>query len=333
MKNLKQFIKNHNRILNLLAIFKDSEGRIEIAKRFTKLNDFAFNSNKESIEIKLNDIDYCNIDDAILNLEIINKDTIEQIKENVNEEDSCQHANDNLFEDFGCFDDSFYKKFYYKKFDYSKEKEVLEKNFEFTDWGYGQSGITSENFELDNKFWQQDFCTYYLDELTPINNYQDLIRNVRIYNKFDNDIIGGQRGFLSDSYHYIKNFVYDLRAMLSVVKIHNESAETIAQEQLECDIEDFIENENLLKDGDIEKVKFDYIAKIEGEEIITNKGAKAPLDDCKKALEVFKSGGSLEGLKLGVYTINKIFNIKENVFFRAGCHLVRIDDNLINQLA
>jgi len=333
MKNLKQFIKNHNRILNLQTIFKDSEARVEIAKRFTKLNNFTFNSNKESIEIKLNDIDYCNIDDAILSLGIINKDTIEQIKENVNEDDSFEHAKDYLFQDFGCSSDGFYKRFYYKKFDYSKKKEVVEEDFQFTDWGYSQNGITSENFELDNKFCEQDFCRYYLDELTPINNYQDLIRNVRIYNKFDNDIIGGQRGFLSDSYHYIKNFVYDLRAMLEQIRFFNIEAETGVQYQLESDIENYLDNEGLLKDGDIEKVKFDYIAKIEGEEIITNKGAKAPLDDCKKALEVFKSGGSLEGLKLGVYTINKIFNIKESIFFRAGCHLVRIDDNLINQLA
>jgi len=333
MKNLKQFIKNHNRILNLQTIFKDSEARVEIAKRFTKLNNFTFNSNKESIEIKLNDIDYCNIDDAILSLGIINKDTIEQIKENVNEDDSFEHAKDYLFQDFGCSSDGFYKRFYYKKFDYSKKKEVVEEDFQFTDWGYSQNGITSENFELDNKFCEQDFCRYYLDELTPINNYQDLIRNVRIYNKFDNDIIGGQRGFLSDSYHYIKNFVYDLRAMLEQIRFFNIEAETGAQYQLESDIENYLDNEGLLKDGDIEKVKFDYIAKIEGEEIITNKGAKAPLDDCKKALEVFKSGGSLEGLKLGVYKINKIFNIKESIFFRAGCHLVRIDDNLINQLA
>jgi len=318
MKNLKQFIKNHNRILKLRAIFKYSEGRIEIAKRFTKLNNFTFNSNKESIEIKLNDIDYCNIDDAILSLGIINKDTIEQIKENVNEDDSFEHAKDYLFRDFGCSSDGFYKRFYYKKFDYSKKKEVVEEDFQFTDWGYSQNGITSENFELDNKFCEQDFCRYYLDELTPINNYQDLIRNVRIYNKFDNDIIGGQRGFLSDSYHYIKNFVYDLRAMLEQIRFFNIEAETGVQYQLESDIENYLDNEGLLKDGDIEKVKFDYIAKIEGEEIITNKGAKAPLDDCKKALEVFKSGGSLEGLKLGVYTINKIFNIKESIFFEQG---------------
>jgi len=325
-KNLKQFIKNHNRILQLQEIFQEN-GRLEVAKRFTNLENFDFTTHKESVQIALNDINYCNIDQAIINLEIINPQTIKLIKENINESDSFEHSSSYIFEGFGESVEDFYKRFY------SKNKKNIEQYFEFDNWGYNSSCVKSKLFELDDKFNYQDFAWKKLEYLTKINNYQDLIKNVRIYKSFDSDIISGQRAFLIDSLNLIKDFVYNLRSMLKAVEFHNEAVETVAQDQLENDIEEFIENHNLLKDGDIEKLKFDFIAKIEGEEITTNKGAKAPLDDCKKALEVFKSGGSLEGLKLGVYTINKIFNIKENVFFRAGCHLIKIDNHLINQLA
>jgi hypothetical protein len=325
-KNLKQFIKNHNRILQLQEIFQ-GYGRLEIAKRFTNLENFDFSTNQGSIQIGLNNINYCDIDKAIINLEIINPQTIKLIKENINENDSFEHSSSYIFEGFGESVEDFNKRFYFKN------KKNIEQDFEFDGWRYDSSCVKSKLFELDNKFNYQDFAWRNLEYLTKINNYQDLIQNVRIYKSFDSDIICGQKAFLIDSLNLIKDFVYNLRSMLKAIEFYNEEAETAAQDQLENDIEEFIENHNLLKAGDVEKLKFDFIAKIEGEEITTNKGAKAPLDDCKKALEVFKSGGNLEGLKLGIYTINKIFNIKENVFFRAGCHLIKIDNHLINQLA
>jgi hypothetical protein len=344
MKNLKQFIKNHNRILELKELFKYADSQEAVALRFTKLNKFKYSTHNDSLQIKLDDLNYCDIDDAILNLGITNQETIKKIKENINENYSYEHANDYILNDiFDRFskNDSFNKRFFYKEYCYKQKKDIYEERFEFKDWGYNSTSINSKLFNLENIFYSDSFdFAREISELTKINNYRDLIHNVRLYKNHINslryyscNILELQQEFLKESYTTIKEFVYNLRAMLQQINYYNEVATTEAQSLLENDIESFLENEGLLKDGDIEKMKFDYIAKIEGEEIITNKGAKAPLEDCKKALEVFKNGGNLEGLKLGVYKINKIFNIKNNVFFRAGCHLIKIDDNLINQLA
>ena len=57
-----------------------------------------------------------------------------------------------------------------------------------------------------------------------------------------------------------------------------------------------------------------------------------PIDDAKRVLKRFLDGLEVVGEKIGVFTVNKVFDIKETVFLRIGCHLIKIDNELKQQL-
>jgi hypothetical protein len=271
--------------------------------------------------MKLEELDYVCFDTAIENLNITNQDTIDLIRREVNGDFSYHHASEQANSDFkDAIKEEWYHKIYTK--DGTKEKPL----FEFEDH-YSATYIKSNLFEF-HEFEDLQYCK----DFTAINNIKDCFNNIKIYQKDSYDIYEWQKYLINEAISNIRQYKKRLKSMGEACIDYNYST-TLPQHQFELDIESYIEENNLIINENINKIKFDYIDRIDGDKIITNKGAIAPLTDCKKALEVYKNGENIEGLRLGAYTIKKIFNIKDNIFFRAGCHLIKIDSNLINQLA
>lgn len=51
-----------------------------------------------------------------------------------------------------------------------------------------------------------------------------------------------------------------------------------------------------------------------------------------KIKKQFLNGVNIQNKKIGNYTILKIFDIKQKIFLRIGCHLIKIDNKLKQQL-
>jgi len=321
MKNnkLKNFIKKHNYFVKVINSYSSGELEANYQNKF--LGDFFKNG-----KIELKELDYICFDTAIENLNITNQDAINLIKEEVDGDNSYRHATDLIWSEF---EDAIKKEYYYEIYtrDGANTKPLVSPLFSVDFYGYGLAYIKSDLFEME-QLKDIECCNEYY---TEIKNKKDFFENVRLYKKHNYDVYQAQKDCIDQIIYYIREFKRRLKSMGDACIQWNNSID-LAQCQFEADIENYIEDHNLIINGDLSKIKFDYIDRIDGDKIITNKGAIAPLAHCKKALEVYKKGENIEGLRLGAYTIKKIFSIKDNVFFRAGCHLVKIDDNLINQL-
>jgi hypothetical protein len=109
-------------------------------------------------------------------------------------------------------------------------------------------------------------------------------------------------------------------------------------EQLRFDIHDYIDaNDILLDDSEddqkLSKLKLQTIAKIEDNRLTTDLGASVPLNEARNVLAKFMEGLNIVGDKVGAYQVKRIINIGDAIIIRIGCHLIKIDAELKNQLA
>jgi len=313
-KKLKNFIKKHNQLVKVIKSYREGELEEHYQNKF--LGDLFRGG-----QMKLQELDYICFYTAIENLNITNQDTIDLIREEVNGDFSYHHASEQAWSDFeNAIKEDWYDKIY-------TENGTRERPLYQFEHHYSTTYIKSDLFEL-HEFEDLQYCK----DFTAINNIKDCFNNLKIYQKDSYDIYEWQKHLINEVISYIRQYKKRLKSMGEACINYNNST-TLPQDQFESDIQSYIEEYNLIINENINKIKFDYIDRIDGDNIITNKGATAPLLDCKKALEVYEKGENIEGLRLGAYTIKKIFNIKDNIFLRAGCHLIKIDSNLINQLA
>jgi uncharacterized protein YciU (UPF0263 family) len=97
--------------------------------------------------------------------------------------------------------------------------------------------------------------------------------------------------------------------------------------QLDHEIEEFLSDNFSIEERIREGVaKFDTLVKIDGNYAVTNQNAHAPVDEIKSIITDYRNGQRVDGRKVGHYTINQIFKIEDEDYFKIGCHLFRLKD-------
>ena len=191
---------------------------------------------------------------------------------------------------------------------------------EYTDQVYNGTGIkvTIDYAELE------DIADYDLDTIRQLKNY----RESRLEGAVEE-----QRRLLKDFRLFKNQLKAKINKMKQLVTEAKSNIKYCGQNQLEYDIESYLEENQHIIEKNVEKIKFDYIAEIKEGKIITNKKAVVDFAKAKDLLKKFLAGENIIGELIGNFTILKVFDIKNIVFIRIGCHLIKIDKNLINQLS
>lgn len=338
-QNLKKLLlKNHNRFLKIYKEFNNIDLN-DYFGEIAKSKGFKTNSWHDKITFKIDDLDFYNdIDKILLENNILNKKTIEAIKEEFDENrinSSFNHCDDYIYDDIGAGVKGFDDLFYYDKMDYKTGKKTTVKD----GWCFDSDSYSSW-VELDINA---------NDKLTMLDSWSrgsglDIAYNankkgLRVYFEWGRTLeeaVNFQFEILKATIEEInlfkREFKKRLQAMQEAVNDLNDSLKNAHKQQLELDILDYIEENSLIIEGDIEKIKFDYIAKIEDGQAITNKGAIVPIDDAKRVLNKFLEGLDIVNEKIGAFTVNKVFDIKNIIFLRIGCHLIKIDNEIKQQL-
>lgn len=338
-QNLKKLLlKNHNRFLKIYKEFNNVDLN-DYFGEIAKSKGFKTNCWQNKITFKIDDLDfYDDIYKILLENKILNKKTIEAVKEEFNDNrinSSFNHCNDYLFDFFGDNVDNFNDLFYYDKMDYKTGKKITVKD----GWCFDSDSYSSW-VELDinanNNLTMLDGYSSGsgLDIAYNANNeglrvYFEGGRTLKEAVNFQFEIL---QATIEEINLFKREFKKRLQAMQEAVNDLNDSLKNAHKQQLELDILDYIEEHSLIIEGDIEKIKFDYIAKIEEGQAITNKGAIVPIDDAKRVLNKFLEGLDIVNEKIGAFTVNKVFDIKNIIFLRIGCHLIKIDNELKQQL-
>jgi hypothetical protein len=330
-QNLKKlFYKNHKRIMGIYNEFNNLNLDEYFAEK-AKKQGFNLNGYCDRIRFSLNELEsYGDLDDALIEMEITNQKAIELIKEE--------------------FDESRLESTYYHAVDRYNEILYNKEDYDFSELFYYKDNQGKSQFHC----WEIDGDTIELelmaddklDMLNKYNNYNllsfgnDIIsKGLRYYFNRGLDlreVVDHQFEVLLDTVKELNRYKRELKKRLEAMKQHvencNNYAETVYAEQLRSDIADYIEENSLIISGDVEKIKFDYIAKIDNGKAITNKGAVVPVEDAKRALEKFLSGVNIINNTIGSFTVKKIFEIKDVIFIRIGCHLIKIDEQIKQQL-
>lgn len=333
-KNLKKLlIKNHARFLKIYQEFNDIDLN-EYFGQLAKSKGFKTNNNQDKIIFNINEIEYFDdIDAILLENKIFNKQTIEAIKQEFDEgriNSSFEHCQDyfiHYHNDLGEGVDNFKNLFYHKK-----GSKINDYDFEGDNY---KSWIELEIY-ANNRLLMLDYWNNFGAARAAIHAKEQGLRFYFEGGRTLKEAIAYQFEILKETIEEFNNFRHDfdkrLEAMKQAVEYLNEDLKYLHKNQLEQDILNYIEDNSLIITGDIEKIKFDYIAKIENGQAITNKGAIVPIEDAKRVLKRFLDGLEVVGEKIGVFTVNKVFDIKETVFLRIGCHLIKIDNQLKQQL-
>lgn len=332
-QNLKKLlIKNHTRFLKIHQEFNDIDLN-EYFGQLAKSKGFKINNTQDKIIFDINEIDYFNdIDTILLENKILNKETIEAIKQEFDESrinSSFEHCQDYFDYDneLGQGVDNFENLFYH-------ERGGKKNDFDFNSDRY-KSWIELE-IDANNKLSMLDYWNNFGAVRAAIHAKEQGLRFYFYGGRTLPEAVAYQFEILKETIKEFNQFRHDfnkrLEAMKQAVNYLNKDLKYMHKIQLEQDILSYIEENSLIITGDIEKIKFDYIAKIENGQAITNKGAIVPIEDAKRVLKRFLEGLEVVGEKIGVFTVNKVFDIKETVFLRIGCHLIKIDNELKQQL-
>ena len=332
-KNFKKLLtKNHARFLKIHQEFNNIDLN-EYFGQLAKSKGFKTNNNQDKIIFDINEIDYFDdIDAILLENKIFNKETIEAIKQEFDESrinSSLEHCQDyfNSHNELGLGVDNFEKLFYY-------ERGGKKNDFDFD--GDRYKSWVELKINADNRLSMLDYWNNFGAARAAIYAKEQGLRFYFEGGRTLPEAVTYQFEILKETIKEFNQFRHDfykrLEAMKQAVDHLNEDLKYLHKNQLEQDILSYIEENSLIITGDIENIKFDYIAKIQDGQAITNKGAIVPIEDAKRVLKRLLEGLEVVGEKIGVFTVNKVFDIKETVFLRIGCHLIKIDNQLKQQL-
>lgn len=337
--NLKKLLlKNHNRFLKIYQEFYNIDLDAYFCDK-AEASDFETN-NKNEVIFKIDDLGYFDdIDQILLENNILNQKTIEAVKQEFNKDridSSFHHCADYIYSEFGKGGSDFNDLFFYEKTCHKTGRVLLlEDVWRFESDAY-KSWIELE-INASNKLIMLDLY----DSASALNlAYNANKYGLRVYFErgrtlqeavyFQFEIL---KATIQEINLFKREFTQKLEVMQQKVNDLNVDLHNAHKIQLEQDILDFIDENDLIIKGDVKKIKFDYIAKIEDGQITTNKGAVVPIEDAKNVLNKFLKGVNVTDQKIGAFTVNKIFEIQNTVFLRIGCHLIKIDNQLKQQLS
>ena len=309
--NLKKLlIKNHARFLKIHQEFNDIDLNEYFGQK-AKLKGFKTNHNQDKIIFDINEIDFFNdIEAILLENKIFNKETIEAIKKEFDESrlnSSFEHCGDyfDYHNDLGQAVDNFENLFYHER---SSNKN---------DWDFGSNSRGSWvelEISANNKLSMLDYWNNSGAIKTAINAIDKGLRFYFEGGRTLPEAVAFQFDILKETIEEFNQFRHDfnkrLEAMKQAVDYLNEDLKYLHKNQVEQDILSYIEENSLIITGEIEKIKFDYIAKIEAGQAITNKGAMVPIEDAKRVLKRFLDGLEVVDEKIGVFRVDKVFDIK-----------------------
>lgn len=254
-------------------------------------------------EIKLGSIGYCWLEDSAIYRTA--SDKIKMILEKEFDDDrlgsAVEHCNDYIWSNI---EDDF-------------EDENIE--IKYKDAGRGDTGI-EVSIDLSQL---EEIVEYEIDAIEQLRNYRDY----NLENAVDN-----QKRLLKEFRKAKNKIKKEIKTIKSLVESSKIMLSSCSQDQLESDIQYYLEENLLIIQKRVDEIKFDHIVEIKDNKIKTNKQAIVDLDGAKDLLKRFLAGENIINQFINGYKILKVFDIKNIIFVRIGCHLIKIDKNLINQL-
>ena len=314
--HLKKLYKKNDRILNKILEYIEGDGLKNAISELTNCDiDIDINKWDTEEEIKLNlkyqfcYLDYCYLKDIIKD-KGYSQEAIEMLEDEFDEDridNSYEHANDIAW-------DSIVDNFF---------KAVGKKNVEAdSDSYYNFFYINIHNNDIDLND----------NDLIDLYNIKTKGYLFKKHGSLDN-VVEAQKTMIENFFKAKRN----LDRLLKDLEVVRKDAELLLRtqhsKQLEEDVKRFILENNLIMTSNADNIKYDYIEKFVGNELVTNKGAIVPIQEAKNILRAFKNGEDILNKKIGAFTIRKIFNISDNIFIRIGCHLIRINQELESKLA
>jgi len=309
--------------------------------------------------------------EEIVKAGVADEDTIDQILEDIEDgESSFNHAWEDLKDNFGdCVDDfEYYTRpilggsgKQYTPHDLLKRGLVLKdcvkpfgeaekgRDLYFIDWQYDNKKFCFSDSDYD------DFFVYstmnprdYIDPTDydyALSEAQE--QGLKYYFKESRDKTLSQAVEISfDILKYFLNRVQlfknearpHFEKLQEAVNFYNQKVQVAHMEQLRFDIQEYIDANDILLDNTdddqkLSKLKLQTIAKIENNRLTTDLGASVPLNEARNVLAKFMEGLNIVGDKIGCYQVKRIINIGDAIIIRIGCHLIKIDSELKNQLS
>lgn len=312
----KKLYKKNDRILNGILEYIEGGGLENSISELTNCDiDIDISKWDREEEIKLNlkykfyNLDYCYLKDIIKD-KGYSQEAIEMLEEEFCEDridGSYEHANDIAWDNI----------------DYDFNEAVGKENVEVgSDSYYNFFYINIHNNDID----------LYCDDLIDLYNIKTKGYLFKKHGSLDN-VVEAQKTMIKNFFKAKRNLDRLLRELEEVNISAKAILETMHSQQLEEDVQRFILENNLIMTSNADNIKYDYIEKFIGNELVTNKGARVPIEEAKNILQAFKNGEDILNKKVGAFTIRKIFNISDNIFIRIGCHLIRINQELESKLA
>lgn len=314
--HLKKLYKKNDRILNRILEYIEGGGLENSISELTN-SDIDIDINKWDMEkeIKLNlkykfcYLDYCYLEDIIED-KGYSQEVIEMLEEEFDDDrimESYEHANDIVWDNI----------------DYDFNEAAGKENVEVdNDSYYNIFYININNNDID----------LYCDDLIDLYNIKTKGYLFKKYGSLD-DVVKIQKIIIKNFFKAKRNLDRLLKELEVVRRNAEITLRTQHSKQLKEDVKRFILENNLIMTSNADNIKYDYIEKFVGNELVTNKGARVPIEEAKNILQAFKNGEDILNKKIGAFTIRKIFNISDNIFIRIGCHLIRINQDLESKLA
>lgn len=185
--------------------------------------------------------------------------------------------------------------------------------------------------------WDRTNGSYYtFNSETLIQDFKEyfgVTTQKEIYDAIQEDIKNGDIGYYYKKAIENKNLLEKLESEITEFKAN---AKEYLIEHLNNEIDMFIENQFGI-DLAIEKAEkgdyssIDNIKTIENSYLVTNRNAKAPLNEVKNVIKLLIKGYDIQNKKIGAFTINKIVKKEKDTYIKIGCHLFSLNQTLLNK--
>jgi len=182
-------------------------------------------------------------------------------------------------------------------------------------------------------------CIHEDDDILTLVERIESAANELTNKKFYDELLGrNDRWQEWDSVKEVLNLINDCKERMNEMRdavefVHEyingvtKNFKEILLDRLEQEIREFVANEYSI-DERVQQglAKINTFVAVDSDEVVTDLHAHAPTSRVKEVIELFKQGHNVEGYKIGSYTINRIFEIDGEHYFKVGCHLFKLSD-------
>jgi hypothetical protein len=220
------------------------------------------------------------------------------------------------------------------------EKEAkLLRNFDYKDvYQFGRSGgwlsfakySELEKYQEDEYLTMSEFCQQY----SPDQSRKAIIEAWTEICGYYLPEHGQLNKIAAELHHYtqyVKDYAEALNFVINYVKGCKEEINTQYSEQLEYEIEEYL---NMLDINIEQRIKrgYQHPDRIEGGMLHTSAGAAVPMDQIHRLIKAIEAGQDVTGQKAGAYLIKSRQEHEGKNYYQIGCHFMQLEEivNFVN---